>query len=110
MPEMHFTVDWPGGARATYYSPSYVVEDELTPGAEYTVGDFLERISRALNEASERVRARYGFACSAALDELEKIEAAAGTAARLAPGENVRVVSFEKHPPRDARATARKDP
>jgi uncharacterized repeat protein (TIGR04042 family) len=107
MPEMHFTVDWPGGERATYYSPSYVIEDELTPGAEYPVSEFLERVSRALNEASERVRARYGFACSAALDELGKIEAAAYAATRRASEERVRVVSFEKHPPRDARASAK---
>jgi uncharacterized repeat protein (TIGR04042 family) len=103
MPEMHFTVEWPDGTIGTYYSPSYVVEDELTPGAEYAVGEFLERVRRALNVASERVRARYGFACSAALDELERIEAAAGVRARAAQA-RVRVLGFEKHAPRDARA------
>jgi uncharacterized repeat protein (TIGR04042 family) len=106
---MHFTVEWPDGSVCRYYSPSYVIEDELLPGAEYPVEDFVERVTRALQVASERVRARYGFACSAALDELANIEAAAVASARQAPGRNVRVVSFEKHPPRDARATARRD-
>jgi uncharacterized repeat protein (TIGR04042 family) len=108
MPEMHFTVEWPDGTRATYYSPSYVIEEELTPGTDYALGDFLERVTRALNTASERVRARYGFACSSAMDELAKIGAFAAEAGGHATDPKVRVLGFEKHPPRDARAgTAR---
>jgi putative flavoprotein involved in K+ transport len=103
---MHFMVEWPDGERVMYYSPSYVVEDELSVQAEYPVGEFLERASRALQVASERVRAKYGFACSSALDELARIEAAAGVHARD-PQARVRVLAFQKHPPRDARATAK---
>jgi uncharacterized repeat protein (TIGR04042 family) len=105
---MHFTVEWPNGTRATYYSPSYVVEEELTPGTAYALSEFLERVTRALHTASERVRARYGFACSSAMDELARIEAVAAEIAGNSTDPKVRVVGFEKHAPRDARAgTAR---
>jgi uncharacterized repeat protein (TIGR04042 family) len=105
MPEMHFLIEWPDGRRDRCYSPSYVVDEHLEVGGEYAVPDFVERVARALNVASDRVRARYGFACSSALDQLATLEAAAGA---LTPAErtgSVKVLSFEKHPPRDARAS-----
>lgn len=74
MPEMHFDVRWPDGTADHCYSPSLVIEEYLTVGAEYPVGEFLKRVREALNIASERVRAKYGFACSAALDQLRQIE------------------------------------
>lgn len=66
MPEMIFEVRWPDGSTQRCYSPSLVIHDHLTAGTKYTVEDFLERSGRALAEASERVRARYGFACTSA--------------------------------------------
>jgi uncharacterized repeat protein (TIGR04042 family) len=100
---MHFHVEWPNGRVERCYSPSYVVEEHLTVGATYPVEEFVSRVRRALEIASERVRAKYGFACSSALDQLRSLEE---SAAALAPGErsgNVRVLEFEKHAPRDAR-------
>jgi uncharacterized repeat protein (TIGR04042 family) len=52
-----------------------VVSDFFTPGQDYPVDDFVSRAREALNIASERVREKYGFACSAAMDQLAKIEA-----------------------------------
>lgn len=102
MPEMHFWIEWPDGHRERCYSPSYVVEEHLVEGQGYAVGEFLDRAGRALHEASERVRAKYGFACSSALDQLAALES---SAERLASREGqVRVLAFEKHRPRDARA------
>ena len=110
MPEMHFTVEWPDATRTTHYSPSYVVEEELTIGEEYPLADFVDRVTRALEVASERVRARYGFACSSAMDELARIRTTAASFSDVAGARHVRVLSFEKHAPRDARAdAARKD-
>ena len=103
MPEMHFRVEWPNGHVDRCYSPSYVVEEHLTVGEAYTVADFVARARAALEIGSERVQAKYGFACSSALDQLRTIE---DTAAALAPAEQsgtVRVLEFEKHAPRDAR-------
>lgn len=92
MPEMRFHVRWPDGRQEACYSPSLVVKDFLTPGESYAVHDFVEKTRTALNIASERVREKYGFACSSALDQLARIEAAAK---RQEPGGQVTVESFE---------------
>ena len=92
MPEMHFHVRWPDGRREACYSPSLVVKDFLTPGESYAVDEFVEKTRTALNIASERVREKYGFACSSALDQLARIEAAA----KLQPPDGrVTVETFE---------------
>lgn len=106
MPEMNFLIEWPDGVKENCYSPSYVVEEHLVPGQEYAVSDFLDRIGRALGEASERVRARYGFACSSALDQLERLRARADALPRASRDGRIKVVAFEKHPPRDARRSS----
>ncbi|MDL9947113.1 MSMEG_0570 family nitrogen starvation response protein [Gordonia sp. ABSL11-1] len=66
MPEMTFTVRWPDGRVQNCYSPSLVMHDHLDIGGHYTVGDFRSRATTALDEAAERVRARFGFACTSA--------------------------------------------
>jgi uncharacterized repeat protein (TIGR04042 family) len=74
MPVMHFRIRWPDGVEANCYSPSTVVGEFFTAGAAYPVEDFVARSREALNIGSERVREKYGFACSAALDQLARIE------------------------------------
>jgi uncharacterized repeat protein (TIGR04042 family) len=104
MPEMHFTIEWPNGRRERCYSPSYVVEEYLSADAAYPVREFLERVTLALEIASERVRQRYGFACSSALEQLRELER---SAAELSTDElegAVKIVVLEKHAARDARA------
>jgi uncharacterized repeat protein (TIGR04042 family) len=81
-----------------------VIDEHLEVGGEYAVADFVERAARALNVASDRVRARYGLACSSALDQLARLEAAADALSPAERGGSVRVLAFEKHPARDARA------
>ncbi|MEX0151613.1 MSMEG_0570 family nitrogen starvation response protein [Microbacterium sp. LMI1-1-1.1] len=79
MPEMRFTVEWPDGMRTSHYSPSLVVHDFLVTGERYPVADFVSRTREALDIASERVRAAYGFACtSAAASQAEIARAADG--------------------------------
>lgn len=78
MPEMRFHIRWPDGRRESCYSPSLVVRDYLKEGESYALADFLNRSRAALTIASERVRARYGHACSLALGQLARIETAAG--------------------------------
>lgn len=75
MPVMHFRVRWPDQSETNCYSPSTVVSEFFTPGTQYALDDFVERARRALGIGSERVREKYGFACSAAMDELARIEA-----------------------------------
>lgn len=74
MPVMHFRIRWPDGTEANCYSPSTIVTDFFTPGEHYALDDFVERSRAALRIASERVREKYGYACSAAMDELARIE------------------------------------
>lgn len=90
LPEMYFRVRWPDGEVQRCYSPSTVVEDYFTPGTSYPLPDFLERSRTALNIASERVREKYGFLCTAAAGQLGEIEAAAARYAAV-PGAAVTV-------------------
>lgn len=78
MPEMHFTVRWPDDSVTDCYSPSLVIKDYFDVGQSYPLPDFVERSRTALHIASERVREKYGFACSSALDQLGQIERIAG--------------------------------
>lgn len=93
MPEMHYRLRWPDDTESTCYSPSLVIRDYFEPGADYALAEFLRRIREATHIASERVRAKFGHACSRAGDQLEAIEA---HAARFAddPRACVRVVAF----------------
>jgi uncharacterized repeat protein (TIGR04042 family) len=95
MPELHFTLRWPDGARETCYSPSTVIREHYVAGKNYALADFLATSRAALNAASERVRVRYGSPCSLALGQLARIEA---TASRFAgqPDASVLFESFKE--------------
>ena len=77
MPEMLFHIRWPDGANEQCYSPSLVIKDHLAVGASYDVADFMQRARIALTIASDRVREKYGFACSRAMGQLARLEVAA---------------------------------
>ena len=64
MPEVRFQLEWPDGKSSTLYSPSTVILDYFKPGDSLLVSELEERGVEALRAASERVRARYGFACT----------------------------------------------
>jgi uncharacterized repeat protein (TIGR04042 family) len=95
MPEMHFVVRWPDGAEMRCYSPSLVVREYLEVGRSYALADFVERSRTMLNIGSDRVKAKYGFICTGALDQLAAIEERAASGDPLAP---VTVVAFELPP------------
>jgi len=92
MPEMRFTVRWPDDTVTDCYSPSLVIREHMRVGESYAVPDFLARSREALNIASERVRAKYGFACSSALDQLRRIEE---MAAQFDGAAHVAVLKFD---------------
>jgi uncharacterized repeat protein (TIGR04042 family) len=71
---MHFRVRWPDDTVTDCYSPSLVVKEHLEAGRSYPLAEFVERSATALNIGSERVREKYGFACSSAMDQLRRIE------------------------------------
>jgi uncharacterized repeat protein (TIGR04042 family) len=92
MPEMHFTVRWPDGEDMRCYSPSLIVREYLEVGRSYPLPDFMERSRTMLNIGSERVRAKFGYACSAALDQLQELEE---RAASVAADQQITVTKFE---------------
>ena len=53
--------------------------------------DFLARSRTALNAASDRVRQRFGFACSSAMDQLHEIE---GWGRSFKADETVRILTL----------------
>ena len=67
MPEVLLTMQWPDGSRSSLYSPSTVIHEHFKAGERLTVAEVKRRGSVALQQASERVRARYGFACTCLL-------------------------------------------
>jgi uncharacterized repeat protein (TIGR04042 family) len=77
MPEVHFRVQWPDAKTAEYYSPSTAVHTHFKTGESYPVPEFLDRSRKAMQQASERVRSKYGYYCSSAMDTLSQIEATA---------------------------------
>jgi len=74
MPEVHLTLEWPDGTISQLYSPSTVILKRLKPGQNLAVADLKTEGFAALEEASERVRARYGFACTRTDEERLKLE------------------------------------
>lgn len=93
MPAMHFNVRWPDARETRCYSPSLVIKDHFAPGTRYPLPRFMQEVRTALHTASERVRAKFGFACSMALDQLAAIEEiAAGFDDRA----EVEVLGFEE--------------
>ena len=92
MPEVHFEVRWPSGLTRSYYSPSTIVHEHLKSGASYHVKDFLSRTEIAMNAASERVRAKFGYACSSAMDTLAQIQETAAAEQAVEAAANGEVV------------------
>lgn len=93
MPAMHFHLRWPDRSETRCYSPSLVIKDYLVPGSSYPLPEFLARSREALHIASERVRAKFGYACSMAMDQLAQIEA---TAERFDAQAEVEVLRFDE--------------
>jgi uncharacterized repeat protein (TIGR04042 family) len=93
MPEMHFVVEWPDRSELRCYSPSLVVRDYLEVGRSYPRDEFVSRSREMLGIASERVKAKYGFYCTAAMDQLRAIEQ---RAAQYEASSVVTVLRFEQ--------------
>lgn len=105
MPEMTFTVRWPDGTVEDCSSPSLVVHDHLAERETYTVADFVGRAAAALKEAGERVRARYGFACTSAAATSAQVRR---TASAFSPDQHVQVLRL--HPPLPANQPSEEKP
>ncbi|MEP2640441.1 MSMEG_0570 family nitrogen starvation response protein [Roseobacter sp.] len=74
MPEIRFTIRWPDGQTQDCYSPSTVVREFLTAGTTYPLDDFMARCRVALDKASTRVEATFGYRCTRADAQLDTLE------------------------------------
>ena len=93
MPSVNFTVKWPNGQSSHFYSPSTIVYEYFQQGQQLAGQEFLKQAEQALNAASERVRARYGFACSSAMDSLNRIQTQAKELA-LKPEDTIEITDI----------------
>jgi len=74
VPAMHYRLRWPDASESTCYSPSLVIKDYFEAGTSYALPEFLQRVREATRIASDRVEAKFGYACSRAMDQLATIE------------------------------------
>ena len=74
MPETPFTIKLPDGKKHHCYSPSSVVRQYFKTGDVLLNQEFLEKAEKALEEASDRVKSKFGFSCSAAMSSLATIQ------------------------------------
>lgn len=95
MPAMHFDIRWPDATQSHCYSPSLVIKDYFQPGSRYPLPQFMAQVREALNIASERVRAKFGFSCSSAMDQLAQLERTAARFEAL-PDAEVEVLAFHE--------------
>ncbi|MBW4658542.1 MAG: MSMEG_0570 family nitrogen starvation response protein [Drouetiella hepatica Uher 2000/2452] len=93
MPEIRFQIQWPDGSQETCYSPSLIVKEYFTPEQSYPLEDFVTRSRTALQIASDRVKAKYGYPCGLALGQLDEIESKAIQFHNL-PQPQVQVIRF----------------
>jgi len=90
MPEVVLELHWPDGETSPFYSPSTVVYEYLKPGETLSIAELEQKGLAALREASERVRARYGFACTRTDEEALRLQC---SIARYNASEHVQIGS-----------------
>ena len=91
MPEVMFEIRWPDGSEDACYSPSTAIRDHLSAGQDYPMSEFLARSTAGLDHAARRVEAKFGFRCSSADAQADRIKA---RAARFSPEETVTCLSM----------------
>ncbi len=76
MPEVYMQIKWPDDSTDRVYSPSSVIREFFEEGEELSISTFEDRVTEALNRASERVREVYGMECASAKQELQRLRTA----------------------------------
>lgn len=74
MPITYVNIQWPNNQKDQIYSPSSVIKDYFEIGESMDISNFLSNSNNALTEASERVRKKFGYACTAAQAEAIRIK------------------------------------
>lgn len=74
MPVTYVHIEWPDSRTDQIYSPSSVIEEYFKAGESVIITDFLTKCNDGLTEASERVRKKFGYACTSAQAESYRIK------------------------------------
>ena len=90
-------------------SPSRTITQALVAGGRYPVAELVRRCTEALERGSERVRERYGFACTSAAAQIEELSrtATAYAGEALATVERVRIAAPRRRFPAPERIEGR---
>jgi putative flavoprotein involved in K+ transport len=78
MPEVRLQIRWADGTLQDAVSPSRAIERYVVQSGRYPRQELVRRLREGFGAASERVRERYGVACTAAAEELVALESGAG--------------------------------
>ena len=78
MPEVYLKIEWPDKRQDTIYSPSTVINQYFNAGENLPVEEFETKVTEALNMASQRVYERFGYECTSAMAELDRIKRITG--------------------------------
>src|ERR1700722_14754806 len=73
MPEVELVIRWADGHTQSGRSPSRAIERWLVEHAVYPRNELAQRLRHGLAEASDRVRQRYGYACTVAAQLSEEL-------------------------------------
>jgi uncharacterized repeat protein (TIGR04042 family) len=73
MPITYVHIEWPDHKTGQVYSPSSVIKEYFKSGERLSVEKFLAACTEGLNAASERVQQKFGYTCTSAIAELERI-------------------------------------
>ncbi|MES2457523.1 MAG: MSMEG_0570 family nitrogen starvation response protein [Bacteroidota bacterium] len=74
MPEVYLHIEWPDGNRDMVYSPSTVINNYFKAGEDLAVAAFETKVTEALIMASQRVYQRFGYECTSAMAELDRLK------------------------------------
>ncbi len=74
MPVTHVHIEWPDQKADQIYSPSSIIKEYFKPAEELAMADFLTACTESLNQASQRVEKKFGFECTSASAELQRVE------------------------------------
>ena len=103
MPTVDIRIRWSDGTVQDGESPSRAIERFICGGAMYPRDELRRRLTEGLQAASDRVRERYGMACTAAMAQSRQFEAAA-LAHGGGPDSPARVELVRVSPPAPRRA------
>lgn len=67
-------IEWPNHEQDRIYSPSSIIKTFFKPQEKLTVKQFNKTCKQSLDEASKRVQQKYGYACTSAIAEAERID------------------------------------